>query len=201
MLLCEFRALKRVKVWRPCGDDPYSRRMTDLNGDGRAETTNERADRNWNEILQELRVAQTGTQILGGFLLAVAFQPRFRELDEFQLVLYLVLVGLAGIAAVLGLAPVTLHRTFFGRGRKPDIVRLGGRLLAADLVVLALLAAGVTGLVFDFAIGRAAGVMALVAGGAVVVGLWSVLPRLVFRRDGTPDPRGPGDDAAGVVSP
>ena len=168
--------------------------MTDLNGDGRSESTNERADRNWNEILQELRVAQTGTQILGGFLLALAFQPRFQDLDRFQLTLYLVLVALAGIAAVLGLAPVTLHRTFFGKGRKPDIVRLGGRLLSADLVVLALLAAGVTALVFDFAVGRPAGLITLAIGGVVVVGVWAVLPRLAFRRGSMPDPRGPGDD-------
>ncbi|MEJ6490347.1 DUF6328 family protein [Leucobacter sp. USCH14] len=168
--------------------------MTDVNGDGRAESTNERADRNWNEILQELRVAQTGTQILGGFLLALAFQPRFQELDRFQLTLYLVLVALAGIAAVLGLAPVTLHRTFFGKGRKPEIVRLGGRLLSADLVVLALLAAGVTALVFDVAVGRTAGFVTLAIGVVVVVSLWSVLPRLVFRRGSGPDPRGPADD-------
>ncbi|KTR86160.1 DUF6328 family protein [Leucobacter chromiiresistens] len=168
--------------------------MTDVNGDGRSETTNERADRNWNEILQELRVAQTGTQILGGFLLALAFQPRFQELDAFQLTLYLVLVGLAGVAAVLGLAPVTLHRTFFGKGRKPEIVRLGGRMLSTDLVVLALLAAGVTGLVFDVALGRAAGFVTLAIGAVVVIGVWGVLPRLVFRRGSGPDPRGPGDD-------
>ncbi|WP_053387359.1 DUF6328 family protein [Leucobacter japonicus] len=167
--------------------------MEDLDGDGRIESANQRADRNWNEILQELRVAQTGTQILGGFLLAVAFQPRFHDLDAVQLVWYLVLVGLAGIAAVLGLAPVSLHRTFFGRGRKPDIVRLGGRLLIADLVVLALLAAGVTGLVFDFAVGRIAGMIALGFGVVIVLGLWIALPRAIFRRASAPDRRGPGD--------
>lgn len=169
--------------------------MEDLDGDGRIETANQRADRNWNEILQELRVAQTGTQILGGFLLAVAFQPRFHDLDPVQLSWYLVLVGLAGVAAVLGLAPVSLHRTFFGRGRKPDIVRLGGRLLIADLVVLALLAAGVTALVFDFAVGRVAGMIALGLGVVVVIALWAVLPRFVLRHEGAQDRRGPGDAA------
>ena len=52
--------------------------------DGRDETVDERMDRNWNEMLQELRVTQTGTQILTGFLLAIAFQNRFAELDRFQ---------------------------------------------------------------------------------------------------------------------
>lgn len=152
-----------------------------LADDGRSETPNERADRNWNEILQELRVAQTGTQILGGFLLAVAFQPRFKELDEYQLALYLVLVGLAGVAAVLGLAPVSLHRAFFGRRRKAEIVKIGGRLLAADLGVVATLAVGVTSLVFDFALGRPAGLTALACGAVVVVLLWIAVPRFGIR--------------------
>ena len=165
-----------------------------MNGDGRSETTNERADRNWNEILQELRVAQTGTQILGGFLLALAFQPRFQDLDGFQLTLYLVLVGLAGVAAVLGLAPVTLHRTFFGKGRKPEIVRLGGRMLSTDLVVLALLAAGVTGLVFDGGGGPPAGCVRGACGACGVWGVGAVRPRRAARPPRGPDPRGPGDD-------
>ncbi len=60
--------------------------------DGRDETENERMDRNWDEIIQELRVTQTGTQILTGFLLTIAFQPRFVELDSFQHAVYLTLV-------------------------------------------------------------------------------------------------------------
>ena len=149
----------------------------DVSDDGRSETPNERADRNWNEILQELRVAQTGTQILGAFLLAVAFQPRFEDLDEYQVTLYLVLVGMAGIAAAIGLAPVSLHRAYFGRGQKARIVRVGSRLLVADLVVLAALAAGVTSLIFDFVLGRVAGLVTLGVGLVVVVLLWAVLPR------------------------
>ncbi|MFT4233292.1 MAG: DUF6328 family protein [Leucobacter sp.] len=157
--------------------------------DGRGETPNERADRNWNEILQELRVAQTGTQILGGFLLAVAFQPRFAALDPYQLVLYLILVALAGIAAVLGLAPVSLHRAFFGKHQKARLVRLGSRLLAADLVVLALLAAGVTSLVFDFVLGRAAGIAALCSSGVVVAVILALVPRLGIRATAGRAPR------------
>lgn len=146
--------------------------------DGRSETENERADRNWNEILQELRVAQTGTQILGGFLLAVAFQSRFTEIDRYQLTLYLTLVVLAGIAAALGLAPVMLHRTYFGRRQKARIVRIGSRLLLADLLVVAALAAGVTGLIFDFTVSRVAGMIALGIGALIIAGLWGIVPRL-----------------------
>lgn len=149
--------------------------------DGRDETPNVRADRNWNEILQELRVAQTGTQILGGFLLAVAFQSRFTELDSYQLGLYLVLVALACVATALGLAPVSLHRIYFGRGLKEHIVRVGSRLLIADLVAVAALASGVTSLIFDLTLGRVAGFLALAGGAVVVVVLWAVMPRVSAR--------------------
>ena len=153
-------------------------------GDGRNETPNERSDRNWSDILQELRVALTGTQLIGGFLLAVAFQQRFEELDQYQLVLYLVLVALAGLATIVGLAPVTLHRTLFRHQVKEHIVRTGNRLLIAHLAVVALLVLGVTTLIFDFAVSRAAGIIAFVVGAIVLVLLWLVLPRMQEAKDG-----------------
>ena len=146
--------------------------------DGRNETPNERSDRNWNDILQELRVALTGTQLIGGFLLAAAFQPRFENLDDYQLTLYLVLVALAGLATVVGLAPVTLHRTLFRRQAKERVVRTGNWLLIADLAVVALLVIGVTSLVFDYALSRFAGFVALGIGAVILAALWLVLPRL-----------------------
>ena len=74
--------------------------------DGRDESVNERMDRNWNEILQELRVTQTGTQIFTGFLLTIAFQQRFSDLTTFQTRVYLILVISAVLTTALGLAPV-----------------------------------------------------------------------------------------------
>ena len=145
--------------------------------DGRDETPNERSDRHWNDILQELRVALTGTQLIGGFLLAVAFQQRFTELDAYQLTLYLTLVALAGLATVIGLAPVTLHRTLFGRRVKGRVVRIGNRLLIAHLVVVAVLVLGVTTLVFDFALSRVAGIIAFSVGAVILLAFWVVLPR------------------------
>src|SRR4029453_1166479 len=105
--------------------------------DGRDESPNERSDRNWADILQELRVALTGTQLIGGFLLAGGFQPRFEDLDDYQLTLYLILVSMAGLATVIGLAPVTLHRTLFRRQVKERIVRTGNRLLIPHLARVA----------------------------------------------------------------
>ncbi|MEF3404555.1 DUF6328 family protein [Agromyces sp. CCNWLW203] len=146
--------------------------------DGRNETRVERLDRNWTDILQELRAVQTGTQIISGFLLAAAFQPRFTELDGYQLGLYLVLVGLACSATLLGLGPVILHRLLFGQLQKDRVVHVGGGLLVADLIVVSLLAAGVASLIFDVALGRVAGFVALGAGVVSVALLWLAVPRL-----------------------
>jgi len=149
--------------------------------DGRDETRNERADRNWEELLQELRVMQTGTQILTGFLLAVAFTPRFEDMDEFQRDVYVVLVGLAAVATILALAPVGMHRALFGRRRKPELVRVAARIVKIDLVAIAALTIGVTTRIVDFTVNRAAGLIALVASLVGVLLLWLVLPRLVRR--------------------
>src|SRR6476620_11773155 len=90
--------------------------------DGRNETVNQRMDRNWNEMLQELRVTQTGTQILTGFLLTIAFQPTFKSLTPFQHTVYLILVSIAVLTTALGLAPVNLHRTLFRQHAKRVVV-------------------------------------------------------------------------------
>lgn len=154
----------------------------DDRADGRDETRIERLDRNWNDILQELRATQTGTQIMTGFLLAAAFQPRFLELDGYELVLYLVLVALACAATLLGFAPAILHRQLFGQQQKEQIVRRGDSLLRAHLLVATLLAIGVAGFIFEIALGRIAGFIAL--GVALVAGalLWIVVPKLAPRR-------------------
>ena len=147
------------------GEDPSP-------GDGRDESANERADRNWNEILQELRVTQTGIQLISGFLLAVVFQSRFTDLDRYQLILYLALVGLAAAATLLGLAPVLMHRTHFQHRRKPTVVRMGNRLLVAEIILVMLLTSGVCSLIFDVAVGRAAGLYALGISLAAAASLW-----------------------------
>ena len=154
-----------------------------LPDDGRDETPNERADRNWDELLQELRVMQTGTQILGGFLLAVAFQSRFTELDSYQLTLYVVLVVLATLATVLALTPVSLHRLNFGTQRKPAIVTRASRITIATLGVVGVLTVGVATLIVDFVLGRSAGIATTIVGIVVVSVAWLVLPRIARSRD------------------
>lgn len=145
--------------------------------DGRRESANQRADRNWSELLQELRVMQTGTQILTGFLLAVAFQQRFTEMDTFQLTLYIILVILAAIATVLVLAPVSVHRLNFRRHLKPEIVTTASRLAMISLAVVGVLTIGVAALVIDFVVGRGAGITTIVLGFIAVAAAWLLLPR------------------------
>ena len=149
-------------------------------GDGRDETKNERMDRNWNEILQELRVTQTGTQILTGFLLTIVFQPKFAELDDFQHAVYLVLVVLSGVTTVLGLTPVLLHRELFRRQMKDTVVRTADLFLRAALGGIALVLTGTQLLVFDVAVDRQAGLVA--AGVTLVVVLAIGLLPVALRR-------------------
>lgn len=144
--------------------------------DGRDESPNERADRQWNEVLQELRVMQTGTQILTGFLLALAFQPAFAELGPGQRIFYLVLVVLAVLSAIIALAPVALHRILFRRREKQVVVAYGHAALVTALVTVALLLVGVVAFVFDVVLGDAASWTAAVVLGLVVAILWVVVP-------------------------
>ena len=150
--------------------------------DGRNESETQRLDRNWDELLQELRVLQTGTQILTGFLLTVAFQSRFEDLNRFQVDVYLVLVVLASLTTALGLAPVSLHRWLFRRHAKAAIVRIGHGFLQATLVGIALTISGVSLLIFDVVWTRAAGVVAAVVLLVVILLAWVVIPAAGGRR-------------------
>jgi O-antigen/teichoic acid export membrane protein len=149
--------------------------------DGRSETPTERMDRNWNELLQELRVAQTGVQILTGFLLTVPFQQRFTDLDEYQKDVYLVLVVLAVAATGFIVAPVSLHRILFRRHLKRELVESADKMAQTGLAMLALVLAGSALLLFDVVVGRTAG---WVAGTLVIAGLaavWLAVPLRLSR--------------------
>jgi hypothetical protein len=87
--------------------------------DGRDESRAERMDRNWSELLQELRVPQTGVQLLAGFLLTLPFQARFVTLDDYQIRLYLANVVLAALTTATILLPVSVHRRLFRQGLRP----------------------------------------------------------------------------------
>jgi hypothetical protein len=148
--------------------------------DGRDETLDERMDRNWNEMLQELRVTQTGTQIITGFLLAIAFQNRFAELDRFQETVYLGLVLAAVLTTATGLAPVNLHRVLFRKHAKEVVVQIAHVLLRITLVGVGITLTGSVLLIFDVVLDRSRAVIAA-AVVAVVLGAIAALPH--FLRD------------------
>lgn len=144
--------------------------------DGRDETQQQRHDRNWIEILQELRVIQTGTQILTGFLLTLPFQQRFSTLDDYQVGTYLALVVVAAIATALALSPVALHRILFQRRAKGPMVTIANRLLKVTLAAVGLTLAGTAMLVFDVVLGYYAGLIAGAVAVVLVLLAWVALP-------------------------
>ena len=143
---------------------------------GRRETEEERLDRKWEDLLQELRVMQTGAQLLAGFLLTLPFQDKFDTLDGFQTGLYLALVLLATLTTALIMGPVAIHRRLSGRHVKERLVASAHVLVWGVLTAIALLVTGIVMFIFDMVIDLtwasiAAAVMAL-----VMVTLLVVLP-------------------------
>ncbi|MDT3400588.1 DUF6328 family protein [Streptomyces sp. B1866] len=153
----------------------------------RRETPTERADRNYAELLQELRVTQTGVQILFAFLLTLAFTQRFTALDHVQRGTYIAALLLAVTAAALLTAPAAVHRTLFGRQAKRRVVEVSSRLTAAGLAVLSLAFTSAVLLIVDVVLGRGWGSLAAAGTFALCAGLWGVLPRCVGR-----EAHGPG---------
>jgi O-antigen/teichoic acid export membrane protein len=149
--------------------------------DERRETPPERDDRNFAELLQELRVTQTGVQVLFAFLLTLAFTQRFTSLDDVQRATYVVTLLLAMLAAALLTAPAAVHRALFRRHAKHRTVAVSSRLASVGLVVLALAFTGAVLLVVDVVLGRGWGIAAAAGTLAVCAGLWAVLPWAVTR--------------------
>ncbi|MEU2546981.1 DUF6328 family protein [Streptomyces roseolus] len=104
--------------------------------DGRGETEEERADRRWQELLQEIRVAQTGVQILLGFLLTVVFTPLFHDLEQTDKTIYLVTVVLGSLATGALIGPVSFHRIVSGHRVKPQAVAWASRLTFTGILLL-----------------------------------------------------------------
>ncbi|MDT3438710.1 MULTISPECIES: DUF6328 family protein [unclassified Pseudofrankia] len=146
------------------------------------ETPDHRRDRNWTELLQELRVAQTGVQLLTAFLLALPFQAKFSDLSSAQRGLYLVVVLLAVAATGLLLMPVSLHRAVFRRHQKELLIQAANALAQAGLALLALAVAGVVTLIFDVVVGPTAGIIAGALTLLVLVLLWAVIPAIVRKQ-------------------
>ena len=122
-------------------------------GAGRNETQLERCDRNLVELMQEVRIVQTGVQVLFVFLLTAPLAPRFPELSKFQQLTYFATLLAAGAAAVLLIAPTAYHRILFRLGDKEHLVEVANRFTVAGLICVAVSMVGalllVTDLLFD----------------------------------------------------
>ncbi|PFG19989.1 DUF6328 family protein [Serinibacter salmoneus] len=153
-----------------------------LPADDRDESDSERADRNWVELLQELRVMQTGVQVLTGFLLTLPFQQRFTELSTGQVTLYLVLVALSVATTGVLIAPVSVHRLVFRRGLKTPLVTVGARLTLVGVVMLGLVVTGTAVLAFSVVVSGTAGLIAGAITAILLLALWLVLPIGLTRR-------------------
>jgi len=143
---------------------------------GREETESERLDRNLSELLQELRVALPGVQVLFAFLLAVPFQQNFTTISPFQEKVYFATLLLTAISAVLLITPSAYHRMTFRMQQKDDLVFLANRLTIAGLGALALAMTGAITLITDVLFGTAATVVTSAATLVTFATFWYVLP-------------------------
>jgi len=160
-------------------DDGWNERARD-------ETPMQRLDRNWADLLQELRVVQTGVQLLTGFLLTLPFQARFEQLSAYDRAVYLITVALSVAATGFLIAPVSLHRTLFRRHARELMVTVSHRLAIVGLALLGSAIVGVVLLIFDVVAGTATGIVAAVAALVLLASLWVGLPWIA--RAGGPAP-------------
>ena len=144
--------------------------------DPRNESEEERADRNLGELLQELRVAGLGVQVLFGFLLSLPFTSRFAHLSPGQRNLYLGTIVLAAVATALLLGPVAYHRLVFRQGKKEHLVRSANIMAILGLITVGLAVSAsvllVTGFVAGYGTGTVIAVLVLVMFGL----LWFAFP-------------------------
>lgn len=148
----------------------------------RGETEIQRLDRNWASLLQELRVVQTGVQLLTGFLMILPFQPRFESLSTPMRVLYLIVLTASIGATALLVAPVAAHRLLFRKHQLAWLVSASNQLALSGVTLLGIALVGVSVLLFDVVAGNAAAVVAGLLFGALFVTTWLIRPWLARRR-------------------
>jgi uncharacterized protein DUF6328 len=143
---------------------------------GREESESERLDRNLSELLQELRVALPGVQVLFAFLLAVPFQQNFTKITPFQERVYFATLLLTAASAVLLIAPSAFHRMTFRLQQKDNLIFIANRLAIAGLGLLALAMTGAIMLITDVLFGTAATIVTSGLTLAAFAAFWYLLP-------------------------
>lgn len=154
------------------------RRYPDVTGlpDPRHETQEERDDRNLIELLQELRVAGLGVQVLFGFLLALPFSTRFVQLYQWQRDLYTAILVASALATALLLGPVAYHRLVFRRRQKEHLVRAANTMAIGGLVAVAIAVCGTVFLVVSYVDKTVTGLVTGACAASVFGGLWFAYP-------------------------
>ncbi|HEX6195555.1 MAG TPA: DUF6328 family protein [Jiangellaceae bacterium] len=147
----------------------------------RDEDLAQQLDRHWLELLQELRVAQTGVQILFAFLLVVAFSGPFQDADGFTHGVFSVTLVVTAMATGLLIAPVSVHRLVYRRWLRPQLVRTASRMAMGGLLLMLIAVAGGLLLALDIVLPRGVAIAIVVVVVVWFVGFWYVVP-LALRR-------------------
>ncbi|MDG4825816.1 DUF6328 family protein [Asanoa sp. WMMD1127] len=150
------------------------------------ETEKQRWDRNFSDLLQELRVAQTGVQILFAFLLTLPFSNGFPRTTPFQKDVYIVALIAAACATALIISPVAFHRALFRQGRKPELVKYAHKVATGGLFFMFVSMVSAVLLITDYVLPWPAALVISLCTGLFFVSFWAILPW--SRRDwGEPD--------------
>ena len=164
---------------------------TETHGDSlelqRDETPAERIDRNFTELLGELRIALPGVQVLFAFLLAVPFANGFTSVTSFQKGLYMAVLLCTAIATALLIAPTAYHRIVFRRGRKTEVLAFANRAAIIGLAFLALAMSLAILLITHYLYGAATAIPIAVASAVMFASLWYALPWASARDAPPPD--------------
>jgi len=142
----------------------------------RDETPAERVDRNFSELLGELRIALPGVQVLFAFLLTVPFAQGFPQLTGFERGIYFAVLLLTALASALLIAPTAYHRMQFRRSRRVEIRFFANRAAVLGLGALALAMTGAILLITEFLFGVAAAIPIGAATALLFGSLWYLLP-------------------------
>jgi hypothetical protein len=148
------------------------------------ESHQRRLARNLNELLQELRVAQAGVQILFGFLLSIAFSERYASTGAYERTIHLITVLFAAGAVALLTAPASWHRLLFRRGRREDIIDVANHFAVAGLVCLAFAMVGTILLIGEMIVGGWSAIALGIVAAVLFAVLWFILPLRERGRDG-----------------
>jgi hypothetical protein len=166
----------RIPPQSRAGDYRTPRAASGLQAHGRNETPLERCDRNLVELLQEVRVVQTGVQVLFAFLLTAPLAARFPELTSFQRYDYFVTLLATGAGAVLLIAPTAYHRILFRLGDKEHLVQVANRFTLAGLACVAVSMVGALALVTDLMFDGATVIVTVAVAALGCAACWALLP-------------------------